>query len=81
MVYRVKQKANSNERLNLDTHDEKLIFANGEKKQQLADISSGARTGRHELEKELCPRVVASKTTGQNTEPKDDVPTSFDKTS
>jgi hypothetical protein len=44
-------------------------------------MSSGARIGGHELEKELCPRVVASKPTGQNTEPKDNVPTSFDKTS
>jgi hypothetical protein len=66
---------------NLDAQDKKLIFANDKKQQQSADMSSGARIGGHELEKELCPRVVASKPTGQNTEPKDNVPTSFDKTS
>jgi hypothetical protein len=37
--------------------------------------------GGHELEKELFPRVLASKPIGQNTKPKDDVPTSFDKIS
>jgi hypothetical protein len=78
----VKQKINSNEGLNLDAHDEKPIFVNYKKRQQSADISSGARTGGgHELEKELCPRVVASKPTGQSSELKDNVPTSFNKIS
>jgi hypothetical protein len=44
-VYCVKQKANSNEGLNLDAHDKKPIFANDKKQQQLADSNSGARTG------------------------------------
>jgi hypothetical protein len=44
-VYCVKQKANSNEGLNLDAHDEKPIFANDKKQQQLADSNSGARAG------------------------------------
>jgi hypothetical protein len=67
--------------LNLDAHDEKPIFANDKKQQQSVDISSGARTGGHELEKELCPRVVAWKPTSQNTETNDDIPTSFNKIS
>jgi hypothetical protein len=37
--------------------------------------------GGHELEKELCPRVVAWKPTSQNTETNDDIPTSFNKIS
>jgi hypothetical protein len=41
----VKQKANSNESLNLNTHDEKSIFANNMKEQQLANSNSGGRTG------------------------------------
>jgi hypothetical protein len=44
-VYRVKQKVNSNESLNLNTHDGKLIFANDKKQQQSANSNSGARTG------------------------------------
>jgi hypothetical protein len=32
-IYRVKQKANSNEGLNLDAHDKKLMFANDKKQQ------------------------------------------------
>jgi hypothetical protein len=44
-VYRVKHKANSNESLNLNTQDEKLIFANNKKQQQSANSNSGARTG------------------------------------
>jgi hypothetical protein len=67
--------------LNLNTQDEKPMFANDKKQQQSADINSGARTGGHELEKELSPIVVASKRTSQNTKPKDDVPTLFDKIS
>jgi hypothetical protein len=35
--------------------------------------------GWHELEKEIFPRVAASKPTDQNTKPKDDVPTSFNR--
>jgi hypothetical protein len=77
----VKQKANSNKGLNLNTQDEKSMFANDKKQQQSADINSGARTGKHELEKELSPIVIASKPTSQNTKPKDDVPTSFNKIS
>jgi hypothetical protein len=33
----------------------------------------------HELEKELFPKVVASKLTGQNTKPKDDISISFNR--
>jgi hypothetical protein len=44
MIYRVKQKVNSNESLNLNTHDEKLMFANNKKRHQLVDSNSGART-------------------------------------
>jgi hypothetical protein len=44
-VYRVKLKANSNEILNLNTQDEKPIFANDKKQQQSADSNSGPRTG------------------------------------
>jgi hypothetical protein len=44
-VYRAKQKANSNEDLNLNTQDEKPIFTNDKKQQQSSDINSGARTG------------------------------------
>jgi hypothetical protein len=79
-VYLVKQKTNSNEGLNLNTQDEKPIFANDKKQQQSADSNLGARTGGHELEKGLFPIVAVSKLTGQNTKPKDDVPTSFNRT-
>jgi hypothetical protein len=41
----VKQKVNSNEVLNLNTPDEKLMFANDKKQQQSADINSCAWTG------------------------------------
>jgi hypothetical protein len=75
----VKHKANSNESLNLNTQDEKLIFANNKKQQQSTDSNSGARTGGHEVEKGLCPIVAVSKLTGQNTKPKDNVPTSFNR--
>jgi hypothetical protein len=77
----VKHKANSNESLNLNTQDEKLIFANNKKQQQSTNSNSGARTGGggHELEKGLSPIVAVSKLTGQNTKPKDDVPTSFNR--
>jgi hypothetical protein len=75
----VKQKGNSNEGLNLDAHDENLIFANHKKQRQSTNISSGARTGGHELEKELCPRVATSKPIVQNAKTKDDVPTSFNR--
>jgi hypothetical protein len=75
----VKQKANSNEGLNLNTQDENPIFANGEEQQKSADSNSGARTGGHELEKELSLIVSANKSTGENAKPKDDVPTSFDR--
>jgi hypothetical protein len=78
-VYRVKQKANSNEGLNLDTHDEKPIFANDKKQQQSTDISLAARTGEHELGKELFPIVSDNKSTGPNAKPKDDVPISFNR--
>jgi hypothetical protein len=44
-VYRVKQKANSNESLNLNTHDKNPIFVNNKKQQQLANSNSGGRTG------------------------------------
>jgi hypothetical protein len=43
-VYRAKQKANSNEGLNLDVQDEKSMFANDKKQQKSADSNSGART-------------------------------------
>jgi hypothetical protein len=79
MVYCVKQKTNSNESLNLNTHDEKPIFTNDKKQQPSADSNSGARTGGHELEKGLFPIVAASKLTSQNTKPKDDVPISFNR--
>jgi hypothetical protein len=75
----VKHKANSNESLNLNTHDEKPTFANNKKKQQSTDSNSGARTGRHELEKGVSPIVAVSKLIGQNTNPKDVVPTSFNR--
>jgi hypothetical protein len=58
----VKQKANSNESLNLNTHDEKSIFANNMKQQQLANSNSGGRTGAgggHKLEKRLSPHSVS----------------------
>jgi hypothetical protein len=41
----VKQKANSNEGLNLDAQDKKSIFANDKKQQQSADSNLGARNG------------------------------------
>jgi hypothetical protein len=44
-VYCVKQNANSNEGLNLDAQDKKLMFANDKRQQQLTDINSGARIG------------------------------------
>jgi hypothetical protein len=47
----MKQKANSNESLNLNTQYEKPVFANDKKQQQLANSNSGGRTGGHELEK------------------------------
>jgi hypothetical protein len=43
--YHSKQKVNSNEGSNLDAQNEKLMFANDKKKQQLPDGNSGARTG------------------------------------
>jgi hypothetical protein len=55
--YHSKQKVNSNEGSNLDAQNEKLMFANDKKKQQLSDGNSGARTGGHELGKELSPIV------------------------
>jgi hypothetical protein len=79
-VYRVKQKANLNESLNLKTHDEKSMFASDKKRHQSADSNSGARTGGHELEKEVSPMVSANDLTGQNAKPNDDVPTSFNRT-
>jgi hypothetical protein len=54
-VCHAKQKANANEDLNLNTQDEKSMFANDKKQQQSTDINSDARTGGHELEKELSP--------------------------
>jgi hypothetical protein len=75
----VKHKANSNESLNLNTQDEKPLFANNEKQQQLTNSNSSARTGGHELEKGLSPIVSISKLTSQNTKSKDDVPTSFNR--
>jgi hypothetical protein len=47
------------------------MFANEKKRHQSADINSGARTGGHELEKELPPIVSANKPTGPNAKPKD----------
>jgi hypothetical protein len=44
-VYLVKQKANSNGGLNLNTHDENPMCVNDKKKQQSTDINSGAWTG------------------------------------
>jgi hypothetical protein len=79
MVYHVKHKANSTKSLNLNTQDEKPIFANNKKQQQLADSNSSARTRGHELEKGLSPIVVVSKLIGQNNKPKDDVPTLFNR--
>jgi hypothetical protein len=76
-VYRVKQKTNSNESLNLNIQDEKPMFTNDKKRHQSTDSNSGARTGGYELEKELSPMVSANEPTGQNAKPKDDVPTSF----
>jgi hypothetical protein len=53
------------------------MFANDKKQQKLADSNSGAMGGGgHELEKGFSPIVAGSKLTGQNTKPKDDVPTS-----
>jgi hypothetical protein len=76
-AYCPKEKANLNKGSNLNTQGEKPIFANDKMQQQSADSNSGARTWGHELEKGLSPIVVVSKITGQNTNPKDDVPTSF----
>jgi hypothetical protein len=75
----VKHKTNSNESLNLNTQDEKLIFPNNKKQQQSTDSNSGVRTGGHELEKGLSPIVAVSKLTGQNTKTKDDVPILFNR--
>jgi hypothetical protein len=80
-VYHVKQKANSNEGSSLDAQGEKLMFTNDKKQQKSVDSNSDARTEGHELENELFPIVAASKPTNQNTKPRDDVPTSFDKIS
>jgi hypothetical protein len=79
-IYCMKQKVNSNEGLNLDAHDGKSMFANDKKQQKPAHSNPGARTRGHELEKELSPIVLANKPTGQNAKPKDDVPTSFNRT-
>jgi hypothetical protein len=78
-AYRPNQKANSNEGSNLDAQNEKSIFANDKKEQQLADGNSGARTGGHEREKGLSLIVSANKATDPNAKPKDDVPTSFNR--
>jgi hypothetical protein len=75
----VRQKANSNEGSNLDAQDEKKMFENDKKQQKLADGNSGARTGGHELGKELPPIVSTNKPTGPNAKPKDNVPTSFNR--
>jgi hypothetical protein len=76
----VKQKANSNEGLNLDEQDENPIFANDKKQQQSANSNSSARIGGgHELEKGLSPIVSANKSTSQNVKLKDNVPTSFNR--
>jgi hypothetical protein len=53
-AYCPNQKANSNEGSNLDAQNEKSIFANDKKEQQLADGNSGARTGGMS-EKKDCP--------------------------
>jgi hypothetical protein len=45
MVYLVKQNANSNGGLNLNTQDEKPMFTNDKKHQQSTDINLAARTG------------------------------------
>jgi hypothetical protein len=55
------------------------MFTNDKKQQQSADGNSSARTGGHELGKELSPIVSANEPTGQNAKPKDDVPTSVDR--
>jgi hypothetical protein len=78
-VYHVRQKANSNEGFNLNAQYEKSIFVNDKKHQQSADSNSGARTEGHELEKELFPRVVANKPTGQHAKAKGDVPILFNR--
>jgi hypothetical protein len=57
----------------------KAIFANNKKQQQSIGSNSGARTGGHELEKRLSLVVAVSKLTGQNTKPKNDIPTSFNR--
>jgi hypothetical protein len=77
----MKQKANSNEGSNLDSQNEKSMFANNKKQQKLADGNSGARTKGHELGKELSPIVLVNKSTGPNAKPQDDVPTSFNRIS
>jgi hypothetical protein len=79
MVYRVKQKANSNESSNLDAQDEKSMFANDKKQQKSTDGNPGAGTGGHGLGKELPLIVLANKSTGPNAKSKDDVPTSFNR--
>jgi hypothetical protein len=78
-VYRVKQKTNSNESLNLNTHDEKPIFVNDKKQQQSANSNSGGRIRGHELEKGLSHTVSANKPTDSNAKSKDDVSTSFNR--
>jgi hypothetical protein len=63
----------------MNAHDEKPIFANDKRQQQLADSNSGARTMGNELEKGLPLIVSANKPTSQNAKPKDDVPTLFNR--
>jgi hypothetical protein len=75
----VKQKANLNESLNLNTQDEKPIFTNDKKQQQSANSNSGGRTRGHELEKGLSPIVLANKPSDPNAKPKDCVPTTFNR--
>jgi hypothetical protein len=55
------------------------MFANDRKQQNSADDNSGARTGGHELGNELSPIVSGNNSTGPNVEPKDDVPTTFNR--
>jgi hypothetical protein len=75
----VKQKANSNESLNLNTHDEKPIFVNDKKQQQSANSNSSGRIRGNELEKGLSHTVSANKPTDPNAKSKDDVSTSFNR--
>jgi hypothetical protein len=75
----VKQKASSNESLNLNTHDEKPLFANDKKQQQSDNSNLGGRIREHEVEKGLSPIVSANKHTDPNAKSKDDVSTSFNR--